>query len=53
MKQLALALALAGSGCAHKPVTNQQVAIAALYGGMFAALLVVTVKYCNTGCTWQ
>jgi hypothetical protein len=50
---LALLLAFGSTGCAHKQMTNRQVAKAAVYGGAVVVFLAVAVAYCHTSCTTQ
>jgi hypothetical protein len=50
---LALLLAFGSTGCAHKQLTNRQVAEVAVYAGAFVLLFVAAGAYCHSSCNPQ
>lgn len=50
MTRIALVLALTSAGCAHKQLSNQQVAKVALYAGGYIVIMGALVLWCHQGC---
>ncbi|MEO8699117.1 MAG: hypothetical protein ABI867_03705 [Kofleriaceae bacterium] len=50
---IALFAVLGLGGCAHKQLTNREVAQVAVYAGGVAVFLAASVMYCHSSCNTQ